>query len=119
MQIDWHILAAVAGFIIADIVTGFAQACANKTVSSVKMREGLWHKMAYVFAIALAMLCEYTTMYIDLGFTAPLTVPVATFIAATETVSVVENLGRLNPDITGSKLLDFFAQNRTRRSSDR
>ena len=118
MQIDWHIMAAVAAFIVADVVTGFSQACANKTLSSVKMRQGLWHKSAYVFAVAVAMLCEYSTNMLDLGFTAPLTIPVCSFIALTELVSIVENLGRLNPDIMGSKLLDFFSNNRSRRAGD-
>ena len=118
LEFDYHMICAVCGFIVLDIVTGFAQACANKTISSVKMRQGLWHKAAYLFAIMLAMLCEYATGYLDLGYTMPITAPVCAFICLTEVVSIVENLGRLNPDIVGSKLLDFFSLNKSRRDSD-
>lgn len=118
MHIDYQILLAVAGFIVLDIVSGFAQACANHTISSVKMREGLYHKSAYIFAIALAMLCEYGTIYLDLGFTAPITTPVCVFICLTEVVSITENLGRLNPELLGSGIFDFFANNKQRRRDD-
>ena len=116
--IEPQILLVVAGFIILDIITGFSQACVNHTVSSVKMREGLWHKSAYFFAIALAMLCEYGTLYLNLGFTTPITLPVCAFICLTEIVSVLENLGKLNPDILGSSLAGFFANNQQRRRDD-
>ena len=118
MQVEYQVIAAVAGFIIMDIVTGFAQACANHTISSVKMREGLWHKSAYAFTIVLAMLCEYGALHLDLGFTAPITTPICGFICLTELVSVTENLGRLNPDILGNGILEFFANNKQRRRDD-
>lgn len=117
-MIDYHILSIVAGFIILDIVTGFSQACVNKTVDSTVLRCGLWHKSAYLFAIALAILCEYSTTYLDLGFTAPVTIPVSAYIALTEIVSIIENLGKLNPELAQSKLLDFFSLNKNRRASD-
>lgn len=118
MEIDYHVLAIVAGFIVMDIATGFCQACVNKTVDSTVLRLGLWHKSAYIFAIFLALLIEYSTLHMDLGFEVPLTIPVCCYIALTEIVSIVENLGRINPELMDSKLLDFFSLNRNRRNDD-
>ena len=118
MLIDYHIFAIVGAFIALDIISGFAQACVNKTVDSTIMRRGLWHKSGFIMVIALAVLCEYSVQYIDLGFTVPLTAPVCGFICATEIVSILENIGRLNPEIANSKLLDFFSMNRNRREGD-
>lgn len=118
LTIDYHIFAIVAGFIILDIITGFSQAVRNKTVDSTIMRLGLWHKSAYVLAIVLALLCEYATLYLNLGFTLPITTPVCAFICATEIVSIIENLGKINPELLDNGFLDFFSQNKTRRKDD-
>lgn len=119
LVIDYHVFAIVAAFIVLDIVSGFSQACVNKTVSSTVMRQGLWHKLAYVLVIVLAVLCEYSTEYLELGFHVPITMPVCAFICATELVSIIENIGKINPDIANSKLLDYFSQSRNKRSDDR
>ena len=118
MIIDYHIFVIVAAFIVLDFVTGFSQACVNKTVDSSILRLGLWHKAAYVLAIAAAVLCEYSTYHMDLGFTAPITLPVCAYIALTELVSIIENLGKINPELANSKLLDFFSLNKNRRNND-
>ena len=118
MTFDYHILTIVAAFIVLDIASGFSQAVVNKTVDSSILRTGLWHKSAYVFAITLALLCEYASTQLDLGFTTPIAIPVCAYIALTEVVSIVENIGKLNPEILNSKLLDFFSLNRNRRKED-
>ena len=118
MSIDYHVFAIVAGFIVLDVVSGFSQACVNKTVDSSVMRRGLWHKSAYILTIFAALLCEYSTIYMDLGFTVPLTAPVCAFICATELVSIIENIGRINPDLAGSKIFEYFSQSKNRRNDD-
>lgn len=118
MNIDYHVFIIVASFIVLDIVSGFSQACVNKTVDSSVMRRGLWHKTAYILTIVLGVLCEYSVVYIDLGFTIPITLPICGFICATEMVSIVENIGRINPELAGSKLLDYFSQSKSRRNDD-
>lgn len=118
MQLDYHLFVIVGAFIALDVISGFAQACVNHTVDSSVMRRGLWHKAAYVLAIMLAILCEYSATYIDLGFALPIVAPVCGFISATELVSILENLGRINPEIAQSKLLEFFSMNKNRREDD-
>lgn len=115
---DYHLFVIVGAFIALDVISGFTQACVNKTVDSGVMRRGLGHKAAYVLAILLAVLCEYAAVYIDLGFSMPVVGPVCGFICATELVSILENLGRINPEIANSKLLEFFSLNKSRRNDD-
>lgn len=105
---DWHIAAFALGFIALDLLTGFAQAVANKTVNSTKMRNGLWHKYGFVLTMLLAALIEWVMQYIDLGFTLPLFVPVCVFIMLTEIVSIFENICKLSPDLADSKLAQLF-----------
>lgn len=105
-------------FILLDVISGFSQAVYNKTVDSTIMRHGLWHKAAYVFAMALANLLEYGSTYLDLGFSIALVYPVAAFIVLTEAVSIFENILKLNPDLAESPLFDLFGNNRKRREDD-
>lgn len=105
---DWHITAFALGFIALDLLTGFAQAVANKTVDSTKMRDGLWHKCGLVLTMLLAALIEWAMRYIDLGFALPLFVPACVFIMLTEIVSIFENICELSPELAGSKLARLF-----------
>lgn len=105
---EWHIAAFALVFIAMDLLTGFAQAVANKTVSSTKMRAGLWHKCGFVLTMLLAALIEWAMQYIDLGFTLPLFVPVCVFIMLTEIVSIFENICELSPELADSKLAKIF-----------
>lgn len=105
---DWHIAAFALVFIAMDLLTGFAQAVANKTVNSTKMRGGLWHKCGFVLTMILSALIEWAMQYIDLGFTLPLFVPVCVFIILTEIVSIFENICELSPELAGSKLAQLF-----------
>lgn len=98
----------VAALIIMDILTGFAKAAHAGAIDSTTMREGLWHKGTFVAIIALAVLLEYGSRYIDLGFNVALTVPACVYVALTEVVSIIENLTEINPNLKGSKLLALF-----------
>lgn len=106
---EFLILPSIVGcFILLDIVSGIAQAVANHNVSSEKLREGAFHKMAFVLIICLAYLIDYGVAYIDLGFDFPIVVPTCAYIILTEVVSIVENVVRLNPSLKGSKIVHIF-----------
>ena len=105
---DWHVALIVIAFIVLDVVTGVIQAIKNKTLDSSVMRDGLFHKSAFLIAIALAYACEYAMPYLDLGFTLPIVNLVCIYICLTEVVSVLENLGKINPELANSKFLSFF-----------
>lgn len=109
MQIEWHILIVVLIFIVLDVVTGIIKAVMKKELNSTVMRNGLFHKSAFLLAIALAYACEYGMLFLDLGFTMPIVAAVCIYICLTETVSILENLGEINPELANNKFMELFA----------
>lgn len=105
---DWHIPIITLCFIACDVITGFIQALKNKCVDSSVMRDGLFHKVGFICAIALGFLCEYAVAWLDIGFSAPIVVPVCIFICVTEIVSILENIKKLTPDLGAAKFLEIF-----------
>lgn len=104
-------LIIVAVLIVMDYVSGIGKAIKAKDVDSQIMREGLWHKSAYVGVIALALLLEHGQGYLDLGYTLPVVTPACTYIAVTEIASILENLSALNPELANNKIMQIFRQN--------
>lgn len=105
-------LCVTLGLIVLDYLTGLAKAVHAGTVSSEKMREGLWHKSAYVIVLVLAEIIEHAQTYMDLGFSVPLLVPAIVYISVTEIASILENLTEINPELANSKLLALFASSK-------
>lgn len=118
MVVDYHIFLIVFLFILLDILTGVTQAVKNKTLSSVVMREGIYHKAGYILILALALLAEYSVNYMDLGFTTPLVVPCSVMICLTEFVSISENIERITPELAGSGIFKLLSTTKKRRSDD-
>lgn len=94
--------------IVLDYATGLMKAFATRTVSSSKMRAGLYHKAGYAVVIALAFLLEHGQQYVNLGFTVPLITPVCLYIVFAEVVSVLENAVALNPELVHSGIFKVF-----------
>lgn len=101
-------LSIVAVLVVLDYVSGFVKALATHTVSSTKMRSGLFHKFAYVLVLALALLLEHGQQYIHIGITIPIVAPVCGYIAIMEILSVLENAQALNPELAGSGIFKIF-----------
>lgn len=118
MVVDCNVFLITFLFILLDILSGVTQAVKNKTLSSVIMREGIYHKLSYVIAIALSALIEYGVLHMDLGFTTPLLMPVCVMICLTEIVSIVENVERLNPELANTGIFALLSQNKKRRNDD-
>lgn len=91
---------AAAVLIVLDYVSGIAKAFATHTVSSDKMRNGLWHKSGYVLVIILGVIVDETQKHIDLGINVPVTVAAGVYIALTEITSILENAAIINPDLS-------------------
>lgn len=113
ISINWPIIVIACVFMVFDIITGFAAAVKNHEVDSQKMKAGIWHKCGFLLTIAFGTLCEYTSLFIDLGFTLPIQTAVCTMIICTEIVSILENLGKISPELAGSKLLQIFKTDKT------
>lgn len=106
-------LAVTGVLIVMDYLTGLAKAVVQKDIDSTKMRDGLWHKAAYVMVIVLAEVIEHGQEIVDLGFTVPLIVPACVYIVVTETASILENLGQINPELAQSPVLQLFRSTKT------
>lgn len=107
-SINWIVICIVSAFMLLDLVTGFTQAVVNKCVDSTKMKNGLWHKCGFLLAIMFGWLCEFSMNYVDLGFTLPVQNAVCLFIILTEIVSILENLGKISPELSNNKFMSIF-----------
>lgn len=91
--------AIVFGFIALDVISGVISAIKAKTWTSTKMREGLFHKVAIILFIALAILCDYGQRFINLGFSIPLVNSVLIYVGIMEIGSIGENVVKINPEL--------------------
>lgn len=105
---EWLVAAGLV-MIVLDIVLGFSQAVATHTVDSSTMRKGLWHKVAYLGAWGVAWVFAFAMQFADLGFVVPTVDAVSVYVIAMEGVSCLENVARLNPDLSGSALMRAFS----------
>jgi phage-related holin len=97
-------------FMIMDYGTGIANAIMHNQMSSEKMRNGLWHKFAYIVVTCTAILIEWGAQWLDLGFDIPLVAPVLTSIALIEITSILENCVKINPELKAYKVLNIFSK---------
>lgn len=89
----------IGSFILGDIITGLLQAGYKGEINSTILRQGLFHKLSEVLAVALSVLLQYTCDYIELGVELPLFNIVAAYICLMELVSILENLCEINPHL--------------------
>ena len=104
----WYLFVIPMMFEILDIITGFTAAVANKNVSSSAMREGLFHKLGFIFALILAALLQYASGLLDLGVEIPTLAAVAVFIILTEAISILENIAEMNPALANNGFFKIF-----------
>ena len=114
MVIELYVAMIVMLFIILDFVTGIIKAAIKSELSSTKMREGLMHKLSFILALLLGWLWEWSMPILGLpdvfgaGY-----MGVGVYISCTEIVSILENLGDINPELKTSKFLSLFGENTT------
>lgn len=86
-------------FMVIDVFTGVLKAVKNKELNSTKAREGIYKKASFILFIAFGYLADYAMGYVDMGFSFPAAATICTLIIVTEAISVLENLGQINPDL--------------------
>jgi len=112
MQIDLYVALVVMLFIILDFVTGIIKAATKSELSSTKMREGLMHKLSFILALLLGWLCEWSMPILGLpDVCGTVYMGVGVYISCTEIVSILENLGDINPELKTGKFLSLFGEN--------
>lgn len=97
-----------------DILSGLIGAIVQGKLSSKVARQGLMHKLAYVCGILLAHILDYAQSFVNLGLPFQLTVAVCTYIILCETLSIVENMAKINPELRGTQLLKLFINTQER-----
>lgn len=86
-------------FMVIDVFTGVLKAVKNKELNSTKAREGIYKKASFILFIAFGYLADYAMNYVNMGFNLPAAVTICTLVIITEAISVLENLGQINPDL--------------------
>lgn len=87
------------GFILFDIITGLIGALKNHTYQSSVMREGLFHKLGEILAIAFGYACEAGFPYVGIEVSIPICTSVMIYIIIMEVGSIVENLTIISPEL--------------------
>lgn len=99
---------AVLVFTITDYITGVVGAIMHGNLSSTKMREGLGHKFAYLCVFFIAWFIDFEMRHIDIGFHSALTPIVTIGIVLIELSSIIENIGKINPELTQAEFMKIF-----------
>ena len=86
-------------FMVIDVFTGVLKAVKNKELNSTKAREGIYKKASFILFISFGYLADYAMDYVNMGFSFPAAATICTLVIVTEAISVLENLGQINPDL--------------------
>lgn len=93
------IIIIVLVFIAADVIVGVVKGVCTIGFKSLKMRDGLYHKLGEIIAIAFGYFCEYAFPYIGITISIPIVSTICIYIVLMETGSIVENLAEISPNI--------------------
>lgn len=86
-------------FMVIDVFTGVLKAVKNKELNSTNAREGIYKKASFILFIAFGYLADYAMDYVNMDLNLPAAATICTLIIVTEAISVLENLGQINPDL--------------------
>lgn len=97
---------------VLDVITGYVAATCMGTVDSKKMKKGIYGKIAELFVIVLAFFLEFAfTIFspetMNISVKIPIGVSVCAYVFLMELISIIENIGCINPKI-GMKLIEIL-----------
>lgn len=104
-DIEIFFLELASAVVLLDFISGFAKAVYTHSVASSKMRDGLFHKFAYVLIVALCILLDYAQAKVNLGTHVPLVLIACGYIVITDIVSFVENVSAFNLQIANMRVV--------------
>lgn len=87
------------GFNCLDVVVGFFNAWKDKTLSSKKMRIGLFHKGGFILTYCFCVLIDMANKQLQIGLPFTVLPIVIVYVIGTEIVSIWETLKKVNPVI--------------------
>lgn len=88
-------------FIALDVVTGIAKAFATTGFDSSIMRQGFFHKLGEIFAVALSLIADIGLPDIGVPLDVQLSGICCAYLVLMEIGSIIENIGAINPDLVG------------------
>ena len=86
-------------FMLIDVATGVLKAVKNKELNSTIAREGIYKKASFIIFFAFGYLADFAMNYVNIGFSFPAGTTVCVLVILTEAISVLENLGQINPEL--------------------
>lgn len=98
-------------FIALDVISGLIGAIKTKNYKSSVMREGLFHKLGEILAIAFSYGCEYAFPIVGITVNIPIAQSVLIYIIIMETGSILENISIISPELR--KVLEKTFKNYT------
>lgn len=104
-DVEIFFLEVAGAVVLLDFISGFAKAVYTHSVASSKMRDGLFHKFAYVLIVALCILLDYTQAKVNLGTHVPLVLIACGYIIFTDIVSFFENVSAFNLQIANMRVV--------------
>lgn len=107
----------VVVFMMVDVLTGVLKALKNKELSSTKAREGMYKKASFILFVCFGYLADFAMDYVDMGFKFPAAITISTLVILTEAISVLENLGSINPDLV-KMVAPFLSALNTKKDSE-
>lgn len=107
----------VVVFMMVDVLTGVLKALKNKELSSTKAREGMYKKASFILFVVFGYLADFAMDYVDMGFKFPAAITISTLVILTEAISVLENLGSINPDLV-KMVAPFLSALNTKKDSE-
>lgn len=91
-----------------DLISGIIAAVRNKDVKSQKLRDGLFKKFGFIICYFLAWLIDNEGAVIGFQIGVKVLPIIVLYCCTTETVSIIENICRINPDLVPEKLKELF-----------
>lgn len=107
--LDYMLLVIAICFMVFDYLTGVAKGAYKGELCSTILRKGLFHKLAFIGAILLAIMLEQFCERAGIPIPLPLTLGITVYIVFTETISILENLGEINPTLRAAGFMKFFS----------
>lgn len=102
------VISLTVGFVILDWLTGVIKAAKTHRLKSAVSFQGLLNIMAFILAIVLGVLLHVAQVYMDLGTHLPFLNLICGYIVFAEIVSIVENLGEIEPKLQGYGFMKVF-----------
>lgn len=97
-------------FIAFDFATGITKAAYEGNISSKKLKQGLFHKLAYWLLLIAAWWIETANAVVNIGLPCAVYLPTCVGITLIESVSILENIASISPELKRMKIFKILAE---------